>query len=240
MTKSLLLLISAIWCLAVPLHAGLSAPIPFAKLSKDESRILVVRNGGKGFSQSQVDNPRLADGVEIDFLKDFPLSGVYRLPSRKLVYEIDWFCLGHELVASDDLEQIARLNRFGADWALKFYSRGKEASSFKIEQLLTALSSERFRPFSTWDYYHPWHEDFELRGDLVMVTTVEREVAGFELGCFEVHTFDLATGMLKNTKVRNGPLSILFGVAGLLIFLAVSAFLALRAKRSQSKLKQSS
>jgi hypothetical protein len=239
MMKSLLLLISAIWCLGAPLHAGLSAPIPFAKLSQDESRILVVRNGGKGFSPSQVDNPRLTGGVEIDFLNDFPRSGVYRLPSRDLVYEIDWFCLEHELLASDDLDHIARLNRFGTDWALKFYSSGKETSTFKIEQLLTAFSSERFRPFSTWDYYHPWHEDLELRGGLVRVTTVEREVSGFELGYFEVHTFDPTTGMLKSTKVHNGLLNILLGVAGLLIFLATSVFLALRAKRNQSKRKHS-
>lgn len=228
------LFISAIWCLATALEAGLSAPIPFAKLSKDESRILVVRHGGKGFSESQVSNPRLTGGDEIDFLKEFPSSGVYRLPSRELVYEIDWFCLEHELVASADLEHIARINRFGGDWGLKFYANGKETSNFKIGQLSTAFSSERYRPFVTWDYFHPWHEGFELRGGQVVVKTVEREVAGFAIGYDEVHTFDLATGTLQHTEVRNGPLSLLVGAAGLLIFLAATAYLAIRAKRNPS------
>lgn len=229
-----LILASSLW-LTSNAVAGLSAPIPFAKLSADETRILVVRDGGEGFSESQLENPRLSSGDEINFLAEFPKSGVYRIASRKLIYEIDWFCLEHELLASDDLNDIARLNRFGGDWALRFYHRGIEGSSYQISQLLTSFADERFRPFQTWDYFHAWHEDFDLvRGQLV-VTTIGREFHGFPLRFNEVHTFDLGSGALTHTEVHNGIFWLAIGLIGVLAFLMVSLLLAKLSKRNKEK-----
>ena len=230
-----LLIPFAIACASTSVRAGLSAPIPFAVLSKDESRILVVRDGGSGFGKDQVTNPRLSNGESIDFLATFPRSGVYELPSKRLDYPIDWFSLEREVLASDDLSCVARLNRFGGDWALKFYDRGEAVRTHTLNDLLTGFADERFRPFVTWDYFHPWHERFELRGDHVEVTTIGREVSGVPIGFREVHTFDLTTGTLLHTEVQNRPKQLLIGGLGLLSFTIVSAFLMVRARRRETK-----
>lgn len=219
-------------------EAGLSAPIPFAKLSKDESKILVVRDGGDGFSESQITNPKLSNGVEVDFMAVFPRAGVYRLASQELVYEIPWFCLEREVVISDDLEHIARINRFGSNWALKVYDHGIEVSSFTLNQMLTSFTGEQYRPFSTWDYFHPWHEDFELKGGQIQVTTVERELFGFPIHFNEVHTFDFKSGSLTHTTIHNGLFWGAVGGACLVIFLATSLLLARRARCKRDKRKR--
>ena len=236
MTRLAVLMIStAIACASSSVRAGLSAPIPFAILSKDESKILVIRDGGSGFSKSQIANPRLSGGEIIDFLTAYPRSGVYEVASKQLDYPIDWFSLEREVLASDDLAYVARLNRFGGDWALKFYAHGAEVRTYKVDELLTGFADERFRPFVTWDYFHPWHDEFELRDGHVVLTTVNREVFGVPIGFREIHTFQLATGSLQNTEVQNGPMRLLIGGVGLLIIIITSVFLAVRAQRRESK-----
>lgn len=229
------MILVVVWCASTVARAGISAPIPFAKLSKDESKILVIRDGGNGFSDSQVINPKLSNGEKIDFLAEYPRSGVYKTGTKRLEYPIDWFCLERELLADDDLQFVARLNRFGGDWALKFYASGKEVRSFKMEELLTSFTAEQYRPFVTWDYFHPWHDDFKIRGGKVILTTVEREISGFRIGYKETYTFELVTGELQQTEVQNIPFLILLGVLGLLVFSIISVVLAAKARRRESK-----
>lgn len=211
----------------------MSAPVPFARLSDDESRILVVRSGDAASNHPNVRDPTLSNGTKIAFLSLFPTSGVYRWPDRSLIYEIDWYCLDRELLASADLGHLARLNRFGSGWALKFYSSGHETNTYTLDQLLTAFRSERFRPYATWDWHHPWHEEFDLAGEKVTLTTVNREIGGFPIGYHEVHTFDITTGTLIGTDDRNGRLILLiFAIGGLFLILLTSVVFAVRTRRS--------
>jgi hypothetical protein len=115
-----LLLGIALGCGIGQLKAGISAPIPSARLSADESKILIIRHDGGGYAEEQVKRPALSNGETIDFLRLFSASGVYSWPERKLLYRIDWFCLDYELLASPDLAHLVRINPFGNDWALKF------------------------------------------------------------------------------------------------------------------------
>ena len=226
------LLALALWCSCGNLRAGISAPIPFARISDDESRILVIRSGDAASDHPNVTNPTLSDGEEIDFLALFPASGVYRWPDRDLIYEITWYCLDRELLASADLDHLARINRFGNEWALKFYSSGGETNTYTLDRLLTAFSSELFRQFATWDWHHPWHDTFELRGEKVVVSTVAREAGGFPIGYHETHTFDLATGSLDRTEFHNERfVALLAGLTGGLIFLLTTVVWGVRARR---------
>ena len=233
------LLALTLWCSCGNLRAGISAPIPFARLSSDESRILVVRSGDAASDHPNVTNPTLSNGEEIDFLSLFPASGVYGWPDRNLVYEIDWYCLDRELLASADLDHLARMNRFGNEWALKFYSSGNETSTYTLDQLLTSFASEGFRPFATWDWHHPWHEDFDLAGERVTLTTVGREIAGFSIGYHEIHTFDIGTGTLIETDVRNGRFIVLLvGFGGFFLILLTTIVLAIRSRRNKKLAEQ--
>jgi len=182
--------------------ASISAPIPFARLSADETRIFVMRDG-PGWSKTQVKFPKLSSGELVDFLRDYPSSGVYTLGDRELVYPIDWFSLDHEVIVSSDLGHVARLNRFDGSWALKFYANGSEVRTYTCDELLTALSNERFRPYSTSDWHHPWHEDFELQGLQVRLTTVDREVWGMPLRFHEQYRFNLETGVIEDAYFFN-------------------------------------
>lgn len=232
------LLALTLCCICGNLRAGISAPIPFARLSDDESRILVVRSGEAALNhpnvRPNVRNPTLSNGTEIDFLSLFPTSGVYRWPDRSLIYEIDWYCLERELLASADLEHMARLNRFGSEWALKFYSSGHKTNTYTLDQLLTAFRSERFRPFATWDWHHPWHDEFDLAGEKVTLTTVKREVGGFSIGYHEVYTFDITTGTLIGTDVLNRKLiAVLVGIGGFFLILLPTVVFAVRFRRNR-------
>jgi hypothetical protein len=230
------LLALTLWCSCGTLRAGISAPIPFARLSDDESRVLVVRSGDAASNHPNVRNPTLSNGEEIAFLSMFPTSGVYRWPDRSLIYEIDWFCLDHELLASSDLDHLARMNRFGNEWALKFYSSGDETATYTLHELLTAFGSERFRPFATWDWHHPWHEEFDLAGEKVTLTTVNREIGGIPIGYHEIHTFDIATGTLIGTDVLNvGFILLLVGIVGFCLVLLTSAVLAIRFRSNKKQ-----
>jgi hypothetical protein len=234
------LLALTLWCCAAGhLQAGISAPIPSARLSADESRILVITHDGIGYSESQVSNPTLSNGKKIDFLSLFSASGVYSWPGKELIYEIEWFCLDYELLASADLNHLARMNRFGNEWALKFYSSGDETAAYTLDQLLTAFRSDLFRPFASWDWHHPWHEEFELVGEKVTLTTVGREIGGFPIGYCEIHTFDIATGSLIETDVRNDKfVALLLGIAGVFLILLTTVVLAIRSRRNKKLAEQ--
>lgn len=233
------LLALSLWCSAGNLRGGLSAPIPWARLSADESRILVITHDSEGYSESQVSNPALSNGEEIDFLSLFTASGVYSWPDKKLLYEIDWFCLDYELLASADLNHLARINRFGNEWALKFYSYGNETVTYTLDQMLTAFSSELFRPFTSWDWHHPWHEEFELVGEKVTLTTVNREIGGFPIGHHETHTFDITTGTLIGTEIRNSrPIVLLVSIGGFLLILFTTVALGVRPRRNKRPAEQ--
>jgi hypothetical protein len=217
--------------------AGISAPVPFARISADETRIFVMRDG-PGWSKRQVTYPKLSTGKLVDFLLDFPSSGVYTLGDRKLVYPIDWFSLDHEVIVSPDLAYVARLNRFDGSWALKFYADGLEVRSYTCDDLLTALSSKRFRPYATWDWHHPWHEDFNLQGRQVRLTTVDREFCGVPLRFHELYLFNIETGVIEDAYYFNKRLIAIVIVATVGALTAGVAIVLMARMRRSSQQRQ--
>ena len=205
-------------------------------MSEDESRILVIRSGTK--YDEELKEVRLQNEPDLDLFRDFPDSGVYVLPEKRLLYKITWFCLDRHLLAGADLMHLARLNQAGATWALRFYEAGRQIRSYSRDEILTAFSADHFFPFVTWDYYHRWHDDFKLTGATVLLTTVKREVLRVPIGYSEDHRFDLVTGTLESTEIHNGPLLVILlgGGGGLLAILGV-VISNIRARRKKRRKK---
>ena len=216
--------------------AGISGVFPWARLSDDETRILVVRIPGGGASRpATVGNLKLSTGEEINFLARFPKAGVYRIADGALLYRIDWYCLERELKSSAVLVHLARLNRLGGLQALTFFEMGRVTANYPMDELLTALRTEFFRPFKTWDYYHAWCDGFELQGTEIVVTTVMREVMQVRIGYSERHRFDFRTGTLIETKVRSGWFLIILAV-GVLFLTALFVQIFVMARRRRRRL----
>jgi hypothetical protein len=127
-----------------------------------------------GYTEHQIRFPTNRDGTKIEIIRDFPVSGVYSLPDRKLIHRIDWFSLSSEVLSSPDLTHIVRVNRFGDPWALKFYADGIETKSYKLEDFLIHFRHSCFRPFTSWDWHTMWVDDYELSGATLRVKTVDR------------------------------------------------------------------
>ena len=221
--------------LASELTAGLSAPIPFIRLSEDESRILVMRNGS--WYDEKLEKIELSSGEMLDPFEDFPSCGVYAVESKRLIYPLNWYCLDRELLTDSTLDYLCRINRFGGTWAVKFYSKGTQIRTYTRDELLTGFSSDGFLPFTTWDYFNRWHDNAELQGNTVLLSTSNRQLAGFPLGYSELHQFSLVTGDLQSTKIQNtGFIALLAALAGALASLVMTVVLLRRAR--QNKLRQ--
>lgn len=220
-----------------PAIAGWSGPYPFTRISQDETRILVMRNGSD--YDEELKKITLSTGLEIDPFTKFPRSGVYSLDDGIQIYALNWYCLDSELLANDDLSHLCRLNRFGDDWALKFFAKGVETKSYTRNQLLTAFSKDHNFPFSTRDYYLRWHDKFQLVGGEVHLTTSDREVAGITIGYSELHRFSLATGELEATEIRNTRFIVLMVMVGAcLTMLLAAAFFVIRGRLKKKREKK--
>lgn len=193
--------------------AGLSAPIPSGRISEDGKRILVLRPypatnmpSETGYDEDQITFPTDRDGTRIDIIRDFPVSGLYSLPDKQLMHRIDWFSLSYEVLSSPDLVHIVRVNRFGDPWALKFYTDGIETKSYKLGDLLRHFRQSYFRPFTSWDWYVEWVDDYELSGTTLKVKTVDRVALRWKIGYFETYAFDLSTGRMLSANMAFGGL----------------------------------
>jgi hypothetical protein len=214
-----------------------SADVPFARLSADETRIFVMRDG-PGWCEAQVSYPRLSNGERVDFIRDFPCSGVYTLSDRKLVYGVDWFSLDREVIVSNDLSHIARLNQFGSFWALKFYTNGKVTKTYTCDQLLKAFSSEQFLQYTTIDWHYQWHEDYLLKGQKVFLTTASRRVFDVPIFYHEEYLFDLTTGAIERADVLTPAfVAVAAGWSACLLLLGTSIVITLRKRRNRQTRK---
>lgn len=207
--------------------ALLSAPVPSGRVSDDGKRILVLRPYAAtnmpdhaGYSETQIQYPTNQDGTQIDIIKDFPESGIYSLPDRKLIHAIDWFALRDNVVSSSDLFHIVRVNDLaesrGESWALVFYKDCVETKTYDLTELLKHFRHIFFRPFTSHDWHNKWVDLVELSGDILTVTTIEREILGYKIGYFEKYQFDISTGKMLSDTVSYGGLIIRVAVAGIL------------------------
>gem|GEM_PF-6075656 len=229
-----ILITTILFCMTGNAIAFTSAPVPFARLSADETKILVIRDG-PGWGVDQVSYPRLSTGERVDFIRDFPNSGVYTLADRKLVYGIDWFSLDSEVIVTQDLSHIARLNRFGHHWALKFYTNGKETKTYTCGQLLKAFSSEQFLPETSSDWHYKWHADYLLRGQKVFLTTSDRIVLNVPIFYHEEYLFDITNGAIEKEDVLTTAFVAVAAVwsACVLLSLAIIVIAFRRRRRAQ-------
>lgn len=216
--------------------AMITFPAPYLITNKDESRVLVMQSELTEYNTSKHDHAlRLLSGVELYPIKDFPQSGVYSLPDRKLIYSISNYIPERHLLWDEDFEHLMYKNRFGArdTWALKFYHRGQESKTYTVEDLLTAFSSERYLPFTTADYHHPWCSRMKLVVNRVVIQTSDREIAGIPIGYSEHYEFDLSTGEMRSKDVRNaGFIALVVALLGFMGILTASFVRYLRARRT--------
>lgn len=197
------LLVIAI-ALAIPVQAsgGISAPNSSVQISRDGTRILVMLSPNA--LDDQTPTATLPDGRLVNVHHVFLKSGLYDASTLEPVWQVDWFELQHDVLCSDDLRYVVRLNRQGyrSTWAIAFYDEGKQTHAYDCAFLLTSMSSRWCLPYSTWDWHTRWYEDFDLDADHrnLLLSTARRRtyIMGYaiDLGWQEFYTFDLAHGTL--------------------------------------------
>ncbi len=218
-----------ILCSSLPARGMITFPAPYILVSHDEAKVLVMQTDLSKYNMGDYDATiRMSNGMVLRPMKDFPHSGVYSLPDKKLIYGVDWYIQEQGILTSADFEHIMCQNRHGANdtWALAFYARGKMVKNYTSDELLTVFKSEWFLPFSTTDFHYPWCQKTELIVNRVVVQTSDRTIAGFNIGYSEVYEFDITTGEMRSKDVRNTGF-IALGVA-LLGFLGILAAVVAR------------
>ena len=152
----------------------------------------------------QTSTATLPDGRVVNLHDLFSKSGVYNSSTLDPVWQVDWFALKRDLLCSDDLQHVARLNRYGfrSNWAIAFYDEGKRVRTYDCPTLLTSMNWDRCLPFSTWDWHTRWYDAFDLDAGhkTVLLSTARRRVyvlgQEIDLGRQEFYTIDLSSGAL--------------------------------------------
>jgi hypothetical protein len=205
-------------------RAGISAPSSSLAVSRDGSRILVMLSPYKPWHEGpaatlpdgrtlatlfdQAPTATLPDGRVVNVHDTFPKSGVYDASTFKPVWQVTWFSLQWDLLWSDDLRYVARLNRqgFRSDWAIAFYDQGKLTHSYNCSFLLPHMNSASCLPFETWDWHVRWCDNVDLDAThktLLLATARRRthiDEYTIDLGRQEFYEFDLATGSLLSSR----------------------------------------
>lgn len=190
-------------------QAGLTAPASQAEVSSSGKRILVFIHPDPAYDQ-RIGGAvfRMPDGRELDLRKTFSQSGVYTLPDLKLVWPIDWFSYGHEILANDDFSRMVRVNRFsrGDEWAISFVKNGEEIGTRTFNELLVGFRKDRYFPLQSWDWHPSWYDpwSFELTESEFRFSTANRLLPGtrFTFGYQEHYRFDL-DGRLVAAEIDN-------------------------------------
>ena len=189
----------------------LTADSAHVRLNQDESRILVI------YVPGSAQPPALSSGEAIDAQR-FPDSGVYDFESGKKLYAINWYSRDEEVLSTPDLMLLARIDRIGQDWALRFYDQGKCIESYSRRELLHRYSHVRYLPWSHCDYYSEWLQNVEIEGTQLTLRTAKREFRMRSLGYQETHVFDMRSGRLVSTTIYDQkvlPRLLIYGLAAL-------------------------
>ena len=178
---------------AFPLAAfgGISRPDSAVIFSLDGSRMLVMRSPDPKCDAAPTTT--LSDGRVVSVRDTFPKSGVYDSRTLQPIWQVNWYAHEGDLVWSDDLEYVARIDRTGyrRNSALQFYDNGNLIRSYACTDLLTGLRQSIFLPYSTWDWHEQWYDDFDLvrSRSTVSLTTARRRFypldSDFDLGLQE-------------------------------------------------------
>jgi hypothetical protein len=203
-TRTILFLLLAV--LPATASGMISAPTSHAQLSTDGSRILVMVSPDADYENAHPSTATLPDGRVVRIRDAFSKSGCYDATTLVPLWQVDWFSLTPDLLASADFADVARRNRFGldSDWGLAFYHNGRLVRRYDCKYLLTGLRQKYFLPFSTWDWHTQWYDEFELKEGRVSLSTARRRLSwsGHEisLGLQEFYVFDMATGDELNRR----------------------------------------
>jgi hypothetical protein len=216
-----------------PLAAGGAIPAQNSSVtwSKDGTRVLVMLSPYPGSDANAVVG--FPDGRLVNLHDNFCSSGVYDVLTFETIWLVNWYSLKYELLSSDDLRYVARLNQsgFGARWAIAFYEEGNLTKEYTGAELLTGMKHWIFLPARsgahTW-----WCEKLELNAEhnQLMLETARRRIyiAGHEvdLGLREFYTFDLATGSIVSRRTAGAWLIWVYGFA--VVALVMTLFLLAR------------
>ena len=225
--------------------AGLFAYNDYAVLSSDRTRVLVM--------VSPLLEPRTLDpgvinlpaGRTVSIQKTFAKSGVYDTKTLEPIWRVDWYAIDGELRWSADFSHLVRLNYYGfhRSGGLTFYHDGKLIKQYEADDLLTDLKSAYFLPYETFGWYTRWHEDFDLRGDVLFISTPRRVsgVLGYpiDFGRQEFYTFDLKSGAMLSRQV-GGQWVIWLYILGILFLIAAPLVVLLLHGRRKRQLAISS
>jgi hypothetical protein len=219
--------------LASRTDGGISAPNSSVIASRDGTTILLMLSPVAGDDHTSI--ATLPNGHVVDLHQVFPKSGLYKTSTLEPVWQVNWFALRRDLLYSDDLRYIVRLNRFGlrSNWAIAFYDDGELVRTYDCAFLLTRFDSDRTLPFTSSDWHTQWYEDFDLNADRskVMLSTAQRRLYfmghDIDLGREEFYTFDLARGNLVSKRIVGAWVVWAYGVSlmfltGALVFAARS------------------
>lgn len=229
-----------LWIAGVAIaSAGMSATPSYFIPSADGKRLLVMLSREGAFARKRPAAVTLPNGHSVILFEVFPTSGCYDASTLAPIWQVDWYALKDELIWSADFDHIAWRNRFGfrSDWALAFYNRGKLIRSYDCEFLLPAFRHSAFLPYTTWDYYFEWCDEFKLTGNRVFLTTTRRRLSlgdhEIDLGVQETHIFDLSTGAVLSSESSGIRRLLFFCISLVTIVFVIPVTIWLRKRRLQ-------
>jgi hypothetical protein len=224
--RALVLLV--IVAFAVSAFGGISRPDSCVIFSHDGSRMLVMRSADP--KSDLAPTTTLADGRVVSVRDTFPKSGVYDSRTLQPIWQVNWYSLEWDLVWSDDLQYVARIDRTGyrRNSALQFYDNGHLTRSYACTDLLTGLRQSVFLPYETWDWHERWYQDFDLvrSRSTVSLSTARRGLypLGYrlDLGLQESYKFDLTTGRIYEQNITGRWVIWAYGLGGLLLVVGLA------------------
>ena len=180
------------WAGSAP--AGIYAAPPYATLSPDGTRVLVMipqwhsRPGTVSLPCGQV--------------QTFQTSGCYDTATLKPIWQVNWYAFPGDLQYSSDLSCVAWRNGYPA---ICFYHDGKLVRQYNLDQLLVALRNRWLYDYS-YDHF-AWYDKskFAIEGDELKLSTCTRGFylygQRFNLGWHEDYRFSLLTGEMTDRHI---------------------------------------
>jgi hypothetical protein len=191
-----------------PAMGKISARNSFAKLSPDGKRLLVmVAPDAKG-DQARLKPFVLPDGRSLMLRDTLGKSGCYETDTLKPVWQVEWHVFESDLQTSPDFSHVVfrNMHAFPDRVALIFYENGQEIKRYHYQELMRHFSGSPFLFLNYTDWHLQWYEDFEVKGDILTLTTIPRTLFHYnfelKLGISEHYTFDLNSGRMLSARTR--------------------------------------
>jgi hypothetical protein len=227
--------------------ASVTAMNSYAQVSEDGTRILVMVSPAVEYDTITHPVPFfLPDGRTVSIRDTFVKSGCYDAGTLAPLWQVEWYDFPYCLRWSPDFSSVVRLNPRGIepdnDWALAFYHDGQLIKEYDCAFLLTGLRHLLLFELSFRDWYLRWHDEFEVEGNRLDLSTARRRLCVYglelDLGLQEFYEFDLATGEVVSFRSEGGW--VVWAYLGGCLMLLVSAALLIiwMLKRMKSPIKR--